>query len=87
MTGVSLRLVGVTLLLMLVLLVPVYAQESTAVPTAVPPETYPVAGVAENTGAEIPNGATTLVLLAGLGAVALVGFGTLLRQSYKPPQE
>ncbi|MEP7290522.1 MAG: hypothetical protein ABI835_02010 [Chloroflexota bacterium] len=121
------------LLLMLVLIVPVYAQESTpaadatteatanatlepsvestaeatveatidaviSAPTAEataelagseaePPETSPVAGVAEETDENGLRGSPLLVLLIGLGAVAVVGLGTLMRENFTPPQE
>jgi hypothetical protein len=73
-------------------IVPVYAQEATpaveptaAIDTAAP-ETRPVAGAADAGEGQATNGVTTLVLLIGLGAVALVGFGTLMRENYRPPQ-
>ncbi len=87
----NLRIVLVIFVLALLVSVPVYAQEATQAvePTtseATPAETHPIAGVAEETDVQA-TGVTTLVLLVGLGAVALVGFGTLMRESFKPPQE
>lgn len=52
-----------------------------------PPETTPVAGVAEEVNDDQLQGASLLVLLVGLGAIGLVAFGTVVRSNYKPPQE
>lgn len=90
------KLLLIVLIIMLVMIVPVYAQEATseATPAVEPtpaaveaalPESQPVAGVAEETDGQA-NGVTTLVLLVGLGAVGLVGFGMFLRENYRPPQ-
>jgi len=54
---------------------------------ATPPETTPVAGVPSSTNTDVSNGVTLLVLLVGLAAIAMVGFGTYVRYSYTPPQE
>lgn len=69
-------------------IVPVYAQEATAEPTAASsevqaaqPESHPVAGAVEEEPQTVGSGATTLVLLAGLGAVLVVGFGAYVRSS------
>lgn len=88
----NLRILLILLIVALLLSVPVYAQDATpeVEPTtaaeAAPPETRPVAGAIEEGGTEDANGVTTLVLLIGLGAVAVVGFGTLMRENYRPPQ-
>lgn len=88
----NLKILLILLIVGLVMIVPVYAQESTPAvePTtaaeAAPPETHPVAGAVDEGESQENNGVTTLVLLIGLGAVALVGFGTLMRENYRPPQ-
>ncbi len=51
------------------------------------PETTPVAGVANEPSEDAFNGASLLVLLVGLGAIGAVGFGTLVRSGFTPPQE
>lgn len=90
-TRLNLRILLILLIVALVMIVPVYAQETTPAvePTTpaetAPTETFPVAGAAEETDGQA-SGVTTLVLLIGLGAVALVGFGTLMRENYRPPQ-
>lgn len=81
-------LLGVILLL---LVVPVYAQETTPAvePTpaaATTTEEQPLAGVAEQGSAETATGLPVLVLLLGLGAITLVGGVTLLRENNKSPQ-
>lgn len=88
----NMKIVLILLIVGLAMIAPVYAQESTPAvePTtaaeAAPPETYPVAGAVDEGTTQENNGVTTLVLLIGLGAVALVGFGTLMRENYRPPQ-
>ncbi len=77
--------------IVLLLVVPVYAQETTPAvePTpavATTADEQPLAGVAEQSGAETATGLPVLVLLLGLGAITLVGGVTLLRENYKPPQ-
>lgn len=67
--------------------VTVEATSELAVSEAEPPETTPVAGVAEETEENGFAGSPLLVLLIGLGAVAVVGLGTLMRENYTPPQE
>jgi hypothetical protein len=75
----------ILMIVMLVMIVPVYAQETTAEPTTTSaevqeaPEVRPVAGVAEQENQAVGSGATTLVLLLGLGAIVVVGFGSYLR--------
>lgn len=88
----NLRILLIGLIVALLVSVPVYAQEATpeVEPTTAvdqsSPETHPVAGMVDEGEGESANGVTTLVLLIGLGAVALVGFGTLMRENYRPPQ-
>ena len=52
-----------------------------------PPETTPVAGVAEEPNDSEFNGASLLVLLVGLLAIGAVGFGSLVRSGFTPPQD
>lgn len=87
------RIALILLVITLLVVVPVYAQEATteagaAATVEAVPETHPVAGVPE--AAESENafpGATVLVLLIGVGAVGLVGFAAIMRENYKKPQE
>jgi hypothetical protein len=91
----NLKILLIAFIIVLVMSIPIYApvygQEATpAVPPtaaaeAALPESSPVAGVAEESAGQA-NGVTTLVLLIGLGAIALVGAGMFLRQNYRPPQ-
>jgi len=95
----KLRIALILLVITLLVIVPVYAQDATpeaagaatleagaaATVEAGQPETHPVAGVPEtNETDNIAPGATVLVLLIGLGAIGLVGFTALMRENYKP---
>ncbi len=94
----KLRIALIALVILLVVIVPVYAQESTPEATgttagaaatlqAAPPETRPVAGVAEDTSQVPTSGATALVLLIGVVAIGAVAGGALIRATYQPPKE
>jgi hypothetical protein len=81
----KLRIALLLMIVMLVMIVPVYAQEATAEPTTTSaevqeaqPESHPIAGVAEAENESVPY-LTPLVLLIGLGAIAVVGFGSWVR--------
>jgi hypothetical protein len=86
----KLRIALILMIVMLLMIVPVYAQDSTAEPptsTEVQPETHPVAGVAEEEPQTVGNGATTLILLVGLIAVGgVIGFTLLVRLNRNQPQ-
>ncbi len=82
------RIALILLMLALLVVVPVYAQETTEVPatTEQAPEAQPIAGAVETTPSDnqapgLPAG----VLLIGLGAAAAVGGLSLLRENYKAP--
>lgn len=90
------RIALILLVITLLVIVPVYAQEATteapaaasATAEAAAPEAYPVAGVPATTETENPvPGATVLVLLVGVGAVGLVGFAAIMRENYKASDE
>lgn len=75
-------------LFILLLVVPVYAQETTpAVEPTVAADEQPLAGVAEETSTETANGLPVLVLVLGVGAIGAVSAITILRENYKPVEE
>jgi len=62
--------------------------EAGVLPTSVPPETHPVAGVPnESEGQLSSTGVVIGVLLIGLAAVGLVAFSSLMRGNVIPPME
>ena len=63
------------------------AEATVEAPETIQPETTPVAGVAEEPDESEFNGASLLVLLVGLLAIGAVGFGSLVRSNFTPPQE
>lgn len=92
------RITLTLLVIALVMIVPVYAQEEAPVEEPTPAveqavedeqalvEAQPLAGVSEEPETETATGLTVLVLLLGLGAVAVVGGLSWLRSNYKAPQ-